>query len=174
MYVNCSLLWTVVFQPSSSATNDAKLSQEWQLCLREAILKGNDIHDDMIEKEAVDVAVHDAVDLAGDECNVNCIGNQYDIMGNNRTDQLANVFGNLTVKQSCHAVVSAGKLMLLIVNADKSTMIVDSHKHNVIGAMIAYAPPGCACDLALWFSNMTLDTWKAPLPAMSVVSVCYV
>ena len=41
--------------------------------------------------------------------------------------------------------------MLLVVNVDRSTMIVDSHSHNVIGAMIAYAPPGRASVLALWF-----------------------
>lgn len=64
--------------------------------------------------------------------------------------------------------------MLLIVNAEKSTMIVDSHMHNVIGAMIAYAPPGCASHFASWFSKLTLDTWKATLGATSVVYVCYV
>lgn len=54
-------------------TNDAKLNHEWQLSLWEAILKGNEIHDDMYENYAVDVDVHDAVDKAGDECGVNCI-----------------------------------------------------------------------------------------------------
>ena len=59
-------------------------------------------------------------------------------------------------------------------NADRSTMIVDSHSHNVIGAMMAYAPPNFASVLASWFSKMTLDTWKVPLGGTSVVTVNYI
>lgn len=48
------------------------LDHEWQVSLREAILKGNEIHDDLYDNDASDLAVDEAVELAGDECGVNC------------------------------------------------------------------------------------------------------
>lgn len=36
--------------------------------------KGNDIHDELFEGEAVDVSVDDAVSMAGTECFVDSIG----------------------------------------------------------------------------------------------------
>jgi len=55
----------------------------WLLTMREAILKGNEIHDDLFDNDAIDVAVDEAVELAGDECSVNCIESQCDIFGRN-------------------------------------------------------------------------------------------
>lgn len=51
--------------------------------MREAILKGNEIHDDLFDNDAIYVAVDEAVELAGDECGVNCIESQCDIFGRN-------------------------------------------------------------------------------------------
>lgn len=48
------------------------LDHEWQVSLREAILKGNEIHDDLYDNDESDLAVDEAVELAGDECGVNC------------------------------------------------------------------------------------------------------
>jgi len=44
--------------PSDGVTLDC----EWQVSLREAILKGNEIHDDLYDTDAIDVAVDEAVD----------------------------------------------------------------------------------------------------------------
>ena len=77
--------------------------------LREAILKGNEIHDDLYGNDAIDVAVEEAVKLAGEECGVNCIENQHNIFGHNCNNQLSDIFCGLSSKQSCHVVVIQGK-----------------------------------------------------------------
>lgn len=92
-------------------------------------MKGNEIHDDLYDTDAIDVAVEEAVELAGDECGVNCIEKQYYIFGRNCNNQLSDIFSGLTLKQSCHVIVTQGKSFLLIVNTDQSTMIVDIHSH---------------------------------------------
>ena len=156
--------------PSDGVT----LDREWQVSLREAILKGNEIHDDLYDTDAIDVAVDEAVELAGDECGVNCIENQYDIFGRNCNNQLSDIFSGLSLKQSCHVIVTQGKSFLLIVNTDQSTMIVDSHSHIGSGALISFAPPGHAVDLAVWFARMSRNTWNHELGTTSVISVSYV
>ena len=94
--------------PSDSVTLDFG----WQVSLREAILKGNEIHDDLYDNDAIDVAV----ELAGDECGVNCIENQYDIFGRNCNNQLSDIFSDLSLQRSCHVIVTQGKSFLLIVD----------------------------------------------------------
>ena len=44
--------------------------------------------------------------------------------------------------------------MMLIINGDGSSMIMDSHQHKTTGAIIAFAPAGQADSLALWFARM--------------------
>ena len=156
--------------PSDGVTLDC----EWQVSLREAILKGNEIHDDLYDTDAIDVAVDEAVELAGDECGVNYIENQYDIFGRNCNNQLSDIFSDLSLKQSCHVIVTQGKSFLLIVNTDQSTMIVDSHSHIGSGALISFAAPGHAVDLAVWFARMSRNTWNHELGTTSVISVSYV
>ena len=156
--------------PSDGVTLDS----EWQVSLREAILKGNEIHDDLYDTDAIDVAVDEAVELAGDECGVNCIEKQFDIFGRNCNNQLSDIFSGLSLNQSCHVIVTQGKSFLLIVNTDQSTMIVDSHSHIGSGALISFAPPGHAADLAVWFARMSRNTWNYELGTTSVISVSYV
>ena len=156
--------------PSDGVTLDC----EWQVSLREAILKGNEIHDDLYDNDAIDVAVDEAVELAGDECGVNRIEKQYDIFGHNCNNQLSDIFCGLSSKQSCHIVVTQGKSFLLIVHKDQSTMIVDSHSHIRSGALISFAPPGHAAGLAAWFVRMSQNTWNCELGTTSVISVSYV
>lgn len=80
----------------------------------------------------------------------------------------------LKKKKSCHVIVTQGKSFLLIVNTDQSTMIVDSHSHIGSGALISFAPPGHAADLAVWFTRMSRNTWNYELGTTSVISVNYV
>lgn len=53
-------------------------------------------------------------------------------------------------------------------------MIVDSHSHIGSGALISFAPPGHAADLAVWFARMSRNTWNYELGTTSVISVSYV
>ena len=119
----------------------------------------------MYDNDAIDVAVDETVELPGDECGVNCIESQYDIFGCNCNNQLSDIFSDL---------VTQGKSFLIIVNIDQSTMIMASHSHIGSGALISFAPPGHAADLAVWFARMSRNTWNYELGTTSVISVSYV
>ena len=129
-----------------------QLQNNWKVSLTEAILSGNEIHDDIFDCEAINVAVDEAIQVAGDECFVDKIEQQYDIIGLNCLDQLKAVFERLAVTKphSCHVIVTGGRSMLFTVNQDGSTMIVDSHQHKATGAIIAYAPAGQANSLVVF------------------------
>ncbi len=152
------------------------LSIEWKSALYTAMKKGNEIHDEMFEGEGVDVAVEDAVNMAGTLCFVKSVGQGYDIFGHDCEDQLATVFEMLcTTQQSrCHAIVSSGRTMLLIVNEDGSCMIVDSHQHINHGAVIAYCPSNSSKMLAKWLRTMMQRTWQIDLRFCSVTPIFYV
>ena len=133
------------------------LSMEWKSALYKAMKKGNEIHDELFEGEGVDVAVEDAVEMAGTECFVQYIGQGLDLIGSDCEDQLAEVMEMLstsTPPSSCNVVVTRGRSFLFIVNKDRSCMIVDSHRHVNVGAMIAYCPSKCTRMLAKWVRTM--------------------
>ena len=141
----------------------SSLSMEWKCALHTAMTKGNEIHDELFEGEGVDVAVADAVDMAGTECFVESIGQGLDMFRMDCVDQLAQVFEasslSATMQSSCAVIVTTGRSFLFIANQDRSCMIVDSHRHgNNTGAIIAYCAPNCAKVLAKWFESMLQET----------------
>lgn len=87
---------------------NSQLQNNWKVALIDAIISGNDIHDDIFEGDAINVSVDEAVQIAGEECCVDKICQQYDIIGSNRLGQLINVFKSLAVGQphSCHVVIT--------------------------------------------------------------------
>ena len=152
------------------------LSMEWKSALYKAMKKGNKIHDELCEGEGVDVAVEDAVEMAGTECFVQCIGQGLDLIGNDCEDQLAEVMEMLstsTPPSSCNVVVTRGTSFLFIVNKDRSCMIVDSHRHVNVGAMIAYCPSKCTRMLAERVRTIFRETWQCDLRACSVTPFFY-
>ena len=104
--------------------------------------RGNKIHEELFEGEGVDVSVEDAVDMAGNECFVQPIGQSFDLFGIDCEDQLAAVFEMLstspTVRSSCNVVVTTGRSFLFLANQDGSCMIDDCQKHGNMGVIIAY------------------------------------
>ena len=50
------------------------LPNSWQRSLREAMIKGKRIHDDLFDHDATNVTVEDAVSMAGEECGVRRLG----------------------------------------------------------------------------------------------------
>ena len=58
--------------------------------------KGNEIHDELFEGEGVDVTMEDAVEMAGTECFVQCIGQGLDLIGSDCKDKLAEVMEMLS------------------------------------------------------------------------------
>lgn len=154
---------------------NSQLQYKWKVALTEAIISGNEIHDDIFEGDATNVAVDEAIEIAGDECFVNKIDQQFDIIGGNRIEQLKVVFQRLAISKphSCHVIVSGGRSMLLIINHDGSSMIVDSHQHKATGAIIAYTSTGKADSLAQWFARMHYASWDTNIGPTSIVSICY-
>ena len=140
----------------------SSLSMEWKCALYKAIKKGNEIHDELFEGEGVDVSVEDAVDMAGTECFVQSIGQSFDVFGVDCVDQLAELFQALstssTLQSSCSVVVTTGRSFMFIVNQDGSCMVVDSHRHGNMGAIISYCSPNYAKILAKWLEVVMQGT----------------
>ncbi len=159
-----------------SAPLDGALSTEWGSALYMAMVEGNKIHDELFEGEGVDVAVDEAVEMAGAECFVQSIGQSLDLFGLDCVDQLAAVFEMLTRTQqsSCNVIVTQGRSFLFIVNQDGSSMIVDSHRHGTVGAVIAHCPPNSVKILAKWLEAMLLREWQCDLRICSVTPIFYI
>ena len=141
--MNGSLLWP----------RDVLLPEPWKQSLYEAMIKGDKIHDDLFNHQAVDLAVEDAVSLADNECGVQSLGQQIDIFGLNPVHQLANFLiqeDQNHKSESCSVIMTQWCAMLLAVNSDSSAMIVDSQSHGNNGAIIACTQPGSIHLLAQW------------------------
>ena len=155
---------------------DASLHESWRKSFIEAMVKGNKIHDDLFDKEAVDLEVEEAVSLADTECGIHRVGQQIDIFGRNQVQQLANVLiqaAQNNTPKSCSVVMTHGRAMLFLVNSDSSAMIADSHSHGNEGAIIAYSNPGNIHLLAQWLDAMMTDCWQQSLTIASLTEVFY-
>ena len=60
--------------------NGLHLDVSWKDALRQAIIKGNELHD-LFDHEVVDLHVDDAAEMAAEECGILCIGQQQDLFG---------------------------------------------------------------------------------------------
>ena len=152
------------------------LPHSWQRSLREAMIKGNRIHDDLFDHDAINVTVEDAVSMAGEECGVRRLGPQLDIFGINPVNQLANILvqeaQNIS-SQSCSVVVSDDCAFLIIVNSDQSAMLIDSHSHGRKGAIIAHSQQRNIPSLAFWLDAMMNANWQSSLSIAAVTKIFY-
>ena len=140
------------------------------------MVKGNKIHDDPFDEEAVDLEVEEAVSLADTECGNHRVGQQIDIFRRNPVQQLANVLiqaAQNNTSKSYSIIMTHGRAMLLLVNSDSSAMIADSHSHGNEGAIIAYSNPGNIHLLAQWLGAMMTDCWQQSLTIASLTEVFY-
>ncbi|KAK3729001.1 hypothetical protein QZH41_002249 [Actinostola sp. cb2023] len=84
------------------------LHEIWRQTLREAIIRGNLIHDDIFDTDAVNIAVEEAIEIASEECFVDKVERQYDIFGTNVSQQLCDIFNDLaTVGRPSYNVIVA-------------------------------------------------------------------
>ena len=158
MWINGGLLWP----------RDVLLPEPWKQSLYEAMIKGNKIHDDLFD--------HEAVSLADNECGVQSLGKQIDIFGLSSVHQLANFLiqeAQNHKSKSCSVIMTQRRATLLAVNSDSSAMIVDSHSHGNDGAIIACTPPGSIHLLAQWLDALMNDIWQHSLTIASVTKVFY-
>lgn len=151
------------------------LPESWKTSLREAMITGNQIHDDLFDHEGINVTVDDAVAMAGEECGVQRLGPQVDIFGFNPVNQLANLLIReaQNLSRSFSVIVSHERAFLVIVNSDQSAVIVDSHCHLTKGAIIACCQTGNIHSLALWMDAMMNATWQCSLTIASISKVFY-
>ena len=143
--------------------------------MREAIIKDNDIHDELFEGDGSDVSVQDAVDMAGTGCRVQSIGQNFDLIGFDCQNQLQDVFESLSAPRLSHpkfkAVVTIGRTMLFIVNAHGYTMIVDSHRHGSSSIRSCYC---LLCSRKIKdFSRIAGSNTSDLLAARCTILFCY-
>ena len=151
------------------------LHESWKQALREAMIKGNQIHDDLFDYHAANVTVEDAESMAGEECGVQTLGQQIDIFGINPVNQLSNWLLQQvqTSSRSFSVIVSDDRAFLIVVNSDQSAMVVDSHAHRNRGAIIACCQSGQVASLASWLDAMMNAIWGVSLTVASISPVYY-
>lgn len=151
------------------------LPESWKGALHEAMIKGNQIHDDLFDKEATNVTVDEADSLAGEECGVQSLGQQIDIFGIAPINQLSNWLMQeaQNKSKSYYVIVADERAFLLAMNGDQSAMIVESHRHGSKGAIIACCQRGHVGSFALWFDAMMSATWGVSLTIASISPVYY-
>lgn len=152
------------------------LPDSWQTSFREAMIKGNKIHDDLFDHDATNVTVEDAVSMAGEECGVESLGQQIDIFGTNPVNQLANVLVQEAQNLSCQSfsvVVSHDRAFLVVVNPDQSAMLIDSHSHGSRGGIIAYSQKGNIISLPFWLDAMMKANWQCSLTIAALTKIFF-
>lgn len=153
------------------------LDVHWKDALREAMIRGNDLHDEMFDHEGINLNVDDAVEMAGEDCGVLCLGRQKDLFGGTGVTKqlLAEFLDELSGsnQRSCLLFFSSGRTMFLLVDSCGHFYFVDSHSHRDCGALIATAPPGNGVAFTEWIDRMMDFNWQTPLTLGSVTEVIY-
>lgn len=151
------------------------LPESWKRALQEAMIKGNQVHDDLFDHHATNVTVEDAESMAGKECGVQTLGQQIDIFGINPVNQLSNWLLQQVqaLSRSFSVIVADDRAFLIVVNSDQSAMVVDSHSHGNGGAIIACCQSGQVASLASWLDAMMNAIWGVSLTVASISPVYY-
>ena len=122
------------------------LDVQWKDTLMEAMTRGNDLHDELFDHKGINLTVDEAVEMAGEDCGVFCLGQQKDLFGGTAVAKqlLAEFLNELSGRgqRSCLLFFSSGRTMLLFIDSSGHLYFVDSHSHRDCGALIASAPPG--------------------------------
>ena len=80
------------------------LPMQWKDSLEQAIMQGNDLHDEIFDQEAVNLDAEEAVEMAGEDCSVVSLGRQLDLFGPSGKELLAGWLNELSSRKnrSCH------------------------------------------------------------------------
>ena len=168
LYQQCNLDNTLV---------GLNLNNYWQTALEHAILAGNSIHDQLFDKEGVNVTVEEAIDLAGDQCQVEQVYYEYNVFGANPLDQLNTAVRALSQQRpSFHVLLVHEMALLIIVDSSGVLFIIDSHVHGTKGAVIARFQPDShyqAQNFSVWLNRMLTQTHGVSLAMCSISSILY-
>ena len=168
LYQQCNLDNTLVGQ---------NLNIHWQTALEHAIIAGNSTHDQLFDKEGINVTVEEGIDLAGDQCQVEQVYCEYNVFGANPLDQLNTAVR--TLSQQCpsfHVLVVHEMALLIIVDSSGVLFIIDSHVHGTKGAVIARFQPNShyqAQNFSVWLNRMLTQTHGVSLSMCSISSILY-
>ena len=142
------------------------LDHVWRSSLIDAITTGNELHDELFDGEAINLAVDEAIDAAGDQCQVQGIVNEYNVFGSNPASQFENTINIvLQEKGSFHVLLLHDMAMMLMVDKHGTLILVDSHKHGRKGALIACCRPQInqGHHFTHWFCNMLISSFNCRL-----------
>lgn len=82
----------------------------------------------MFDDDAVNLAIDEAIDVAGDECKVHSISRDYNVYGNNPLSQFKDLIDTvLQNKDSFQTLTVNDRTMLMIVDSNETLIFVDSH-----------------------------------------------
>lgn len=146
----------------------------WKEALEWAIASGNDLHDELFDHEGVDVNVDEAVEMAGEDCGVSCLGQQKDLFGSPK-QLLAEWLNALSqrAQRTYHLFFCSGRTMFLMCDSNGNLYFVDSHLHRDRGALIASVGKGNGHAFADWIDKMMTFHWNCPLNIGTVTEVVY-
>lgn len=147
-----------------------------QAALEKAIRDGNEMHRALFDDDGINVAVDDAIALAGDHCQVGQISAEYNVFGANPIDQMETVIRSLSLqKSSFHVLVTNGMAMLLIVDSHGTIIFIDSHVHGSRGAVISRFTKDThsqARMFSVWLNDMLTQT-SAGISICAISSISY-
>ena len=149
---------------------------QWQTTLEKAIRDGNQIHEELFDQDSIIVTVDEAIDLAGDQCQVSHIYQEY-VFGANPLSQLETAIRSLSLeKSSSHVLVVNEMAMLIIVDSVRTLIFIDCHVHGSKGAVIAHFIVNShfqAHRFSVWLNELLTKTRRPGLSVCSISSILY-
>ena len=151
------------------------LPTRWRDSLKQSIMQGNHLHDELFDQEAVNLDAEEAVEMAGEDCGVVSLGQQLDLFATSGKELLAAWLNELSSrkKRNCHLFCASEKTMLLFVDSYGERYFVYFHLHKDSGALIACAPPSNGSPLANWIYKKMEFYWQTPFTLGTVREVIY-
>ena len=153
------------------------LDRQWQTALVDAIITGNDLHDELFDGHGINIAVDDAIATVGDHCRVRGILQDHNVFGANPLDQFAAIIDLiLQQKHSFHVLVVNDMTMLIIVDSNGTLMFIDSHVHGQNGAIIARSVPYLGQQgqlFSVWLNGMLMARRGVGLSVCSLSTISY-
>ena len=168
LYKRCGLDTTLMGQ---------SMNTQLQAVLEKAIRDGNQVHDELFDQEGVIVTVEEGIELAGDQCQVRQIYQEYNVFGTNPLNQLETVISSLLLQKFLfHVLVVNPMAMLIVVDSQGTLIFIDSHVHGSKGAVISRFIPDRDTQVrrfSLWLNAMLTQSSGLGVSICSISSISY-
>ena len=168
LYKRCELDTTLMGQ---------SMNTQLQAVLEKAIRDRNQVHDELFDQEGVIVTVEEGIELAGDQCQVRQIYQEYNVFGTNPLNQLETVISSLLLQKFLfHVLVINSMAMLIVVDSQGTLIFIDSHVHGSKGAVISRFTPDRDTQVrrfSLWLNAMLTQSSGLGVSICSISSISY-